>query len=69
MNKLASVVIVCSNILTLELSNYRSVTIVFSCSLVDSKKIDQDAKIPQETLNGLKSLGLFGMQIPEEYGE
>uniref|UniRef100_A0A8C6YFQ6 Complex I assembly factor ACAD9, mitochondrial n=1 Tax=Naja naja TaxID=35670 RepID=A0A8C6YFQ6_NAJNA len=35
---------------------------------VDSKKIDQDAKIPQETLNGLKSLGLFGMQIPEEYG-
>ncbi|XP_058026008.1 complex I assembly factor ACAD9, mitochondrial [Ahaetulla prasina] len=35
---------------------------------VDSKKIDQDAKIPQETLNGLKNLGLFGMQIPEEYG-
>ncbi|XP_013908287.1 PREDICTED: acyl-CoA dehydrogenase family member 9, mitochondrial-like, partial [Thamnophis sirtalis] len=35
---------------------------------VDSKKIDEDAKIPQETLNGLKSLGLFGMQIPEEYG-
>lgn len=36
---------------------------------VDSKKIDQDAKIPPETLKGLKSLGLFGMQIPEEYGE
>ncbi|XP_061474129.1 complex I assembly factor ACAD9, mitochondrial [Rhineura floridana] len=35
---------------------------------VDSKKIDQDAKIPQETLNGLKNLGLFGTQIPEEYG-
>ncbi|XP_015262920.1 PREDICTED: acyl-CoA dehydrogenase family member 9, mitochondrial [Gekko japonicus] len=35
---------------------------------VDSKKIDQDAKIPQETLNGLRNLGLFGMQIPEEYG-
>uniref|UniRef100_A0A8D0GYZ7 Complex I assembly factor ACAD9, mitochondrial n=1 Tax=Sphenodon punctatus TaxID=8508 RepID=A0A8D0GYZ7_SPHPU len=35
---------------------------------VDSKKIDQDAKIPPETLNGLKNLGLFGMQIPEEYG-
>ncbi|XP_067399884.1 complex I assembly factor ACAD9, mitochondrial [Emydura macquarii macquarii] len=35
---------------------------------VDSKKIDQDAKIPPETLKGLKSLGLFGMQIPEEYG-
>ncbi|XP_042311419.1 complex I assembly factor ACAD9, mitochondrial isoform X2 [Sceloporus undulatus] len=35
---------------------------------VDSKKIDHDAKIPQETLDGLKNLGLFGMQIPEEYG-
>ncbi|XP_060621957.2 complex I assembly factor ACAD9, mitochondrial [Anolis sagrei] len=35
---------------------------------VDSKKIDHDAKIPKETLDGLKSLGLFGMQIPEEYG-
>ncbi|NXJ23863.1 ACAD9 dehydrogenase, partial [Dicrurus megarhynchus] len=35
---------------------------------VDSKKIDQDAKIPPETLQGLKDLGLFGMQIPEEYG-
>lgn len=36
---------------------------------MDSKKVDQDAKIPQETLNELKNLGLFGMQIPEEYGE
>lgn len=35
---------------------------------VDSAKIDRDAKIPPETLNGLKELGLFGMQIPEEYG-
>ncbi|CAL8336405.1 unnamed protein product [Lota lota] len=35
---------------------------------VDSKKIDEDAKIPAETLNGLKELGLFGMQVPEEYG-
>ncbi|CAM4697732.1 unnamed protein product [Lepidochelys kempii] len=35
---------------------------------VDSTKIDQDAKIPPETLKGLKSLGLFGMQVPEEYG-
>ncbi|XP_063147884.1 complex I assembly factor ACAD9, mitochondrial isoform X1 [Candoia aspera] len=40
----------------------------FFCEEVDSKKIDQDAKIPQETFNGLKNLGLFGMQIPEEYG-
>nr|DBA18725.1 TPA: hypothetical protein GDO54_016939 [Pyxicephalus adspersus] len=35
---------------------------------VDSKAIDQNAKIPPETLKGLKELGLFGMQIPEEYG-
>ncbi|NWW10046.1 ACAD9 dehydrogenase, partial [Oreocharis arfaki] len=35
---------------------------------VDSTKIDRDAKIPPETLQGLKDLGLFGMQIPEEYG-
>ncbi|XP_010210141.1 PREDICTED: acyl-CoA dehydrogenase family member 9, mitochondrial [Tinamus guttatus] len=35
---------------------------------VDSQKIDRDGKIPPETLKGLKDLGLFGMQIPEEYG-
>ncbi|KAJ8385300.1 hypothetical protein AAFF_G00190160 [Aldrovandia affinis] len=35
---------------------------------VDSKRIDHEAKIPPETLNGLKELGLFGIQIPEEYG-
>ncbi|XP_019392512.1 PREDICTED: acyl-CoA dehydrogenase family member 9, mitochondrial [Crocodylus porosus] len=35
---------------------------------VDSKRIDQEAKIPPETLRGLKNLGLFGTQIPEEYG-
>ncbi|XP_052534448.1 complex I assembly factor ACAD9, mitochondrial [Tympanuchus pallidicinctus] len=40
----------------------------FFAEEVDSKKIDQDAKIPPETLKGLGDLGLFGMQIPEEYG-
>ncbi|XP_061743730.1 complex I assembly factor ACAD9, mitochondrial [Nerophis ophidion] len=35
---------------------------------VDSAKIDREASIPTETLNGLKELGLFGIQIPEEYG-
>ncbi|TMS18811.1 Acyl-CoA dehydrogenase family member 9, mitochondrial [Larimichthys crocea] len=35
---------------------------------VDSSKIDREAKIPPETLNGLKELGLFGIMIPEEYG-
>lgn len=36
---------------------------------VDSKKIDHEAKIPPETLDGLKELGLFGIQVPEEYGK
>lgn len=35
---------------------------------VDSKSIDQKSGIPAETLEGLKALGLFGQQIPEEYG-
>ena len=35
---------------------------------VDSKKIDVEGKIPKETMDGLKSLGLFGQQIPVEYG-
>ncbi len=38
-------------------------------TIVDSVKIDHEALIPPETLNGLKELGLFGIQIPEEYGE
>ncbi|KAG7493187.1 acyl-CoA dehydrogenase family member 9, mitochondrial [Solea senegalensis] len=35
---------------------------------VDSAKIDREAKIPEETLKGLKELGLFGLMVPEEYG-
>lgn len=35
---------------------------------VDGTKIDREAKIPPETLQGLKDLGLYGQQIPEEYG-
>ena len=38
-------------------------------STVDSTKIDQDANIPEEVMKGLKELGLFGLQIPEEYGK
>ena len=36
---------------------------------VDSGQIDKDAKIPNDVMEGLKELGLFGLQIPEEYGE
>ncbi|KAK3101158.1 hypothetical protein FSP39_001403 [Pinctada imbricata] len=35
---------------------------------LDSKNIDIEAKIPQKTLDDLKALGLFGQQIPTEYG-
>ena len=35
---------------------------------VDSNAIDRNAKIPEETLQTLKDLGLFGQQIPLEYG-
>uniref|UniRef100_K1QHQ6 Acyl-CoA dehydrogenase family member 9, mitochondrial n=1 Tax=Magallana gigas TaxID=29159 RepID=K1QHQ6_MAGGI len=35
---------------------------------LDSKTIDVNAKIPDEVLQSLKDLGLFGQQIPEEYG-
>uniref|UniRef100_A0A2K6LLW8 Acyl-CoA dehydrogenase family member 9 n=1 Tax=Rhinopithecus bieti TaxID=61621 RepID=A0A2K6LLW8_RHIBE len=40
----------------------------FFTAEVDSRKIDQEGKIPDETLEKLKSLGLFGLQVPEEYG-
>ncbi|KAF0698713.1 Aste57867_10667 [Aphanomyces stellatus] len=33
---------------------------------VDAKKIDDTKIIPEETLAGLKEMGLFGLQIPEE---
>jgi acyl-CoA dehydrogenase family protein 9 len=35
---------------------------------VDSAQIDRDRAIPADVLAGLKELGLFGMQIPAEYG-
>ncbi|XP_047599447.1 complex I assembly factor ACAD9, mitochondrial [Lutra lutra] len=35
---------------------------------VDSERIDREGRIPDETFEKLKSLGLFGMQVPEEYG-
>nr|KAG5700843.1 hypothetical protein BaRGS_024229 [Batillaria attramentaria] len=40
----------------------------FFTESVDSKAIDVNAKIPEETLQAIKELGLFGQQIPQEYG-
>ena len=36
---------------------------------VDSKAIDVNARIDEQTMQQLKDLGLFGQQIPQEYGE
>src|SRR5438105_3697629 len=40
----------------------------FASEKIDSKRIDEEAKIPKEVIEGLKQLGLFGMSIPEAYG-
>src|SRR5262245_15639881 len=40
----------------------------FFASNVDSAKIDREHKIPDHVLEGLKSLGLFGLQIPADDG-
>jgi acyl-CoA dehydrogenase family member 9 len=39
----------------------------FFAANVNSAKIDQEHKIPPDVMDGLKSLGLFGLQIPTEY--
>ena len=40
----------------------------FFAANVDSAKIDREHRIPPEVLDGLKGLGLMGLQIPTEYG-
>jgi len=36
--------------------------------VVDSQAIDREATIPDDVLQLLKDFGMFGMQIPQEYG-
>ncbi|HEY2442552.1 MAG TPA: acyl-CoA dehydrogenase family protein [Streptosporangiaceae bacterium] len=40
----------------------------FAETQIDGAVIERDAKIPDETVKGLASLGAFGMKIPPEYG-
>ena len=40
----------------------------FCESYVDSQKFDREEKFPEDVINGMKELGLFGLVIPEEYG-
>ncbi len=35
---------------------------------INSEKLDQDSKIPDEVLKGLAELGLCGLAVPEEFG-
>jgi alkylation response protein AidB-like acyl-CoA dehydrogenase len=35
---------------------------------IDGARIERDARIPDETIRGLRELGAFGMKIGEEYG-
>src|SRR5215218_8176319 len=40
----------------------------FLTQRVDRQRIEREAKIPGDVLQGLKELGALGMKIPEEYG-
>jgi alkylation response protein AidB-like acyl-CoA dehydrogenase len=40
----------------------------FLTERVDRQRIEREASIPAEVLEGLKDLGALGMKIPEEYG-
>ena len=39
----------------------------FARDMIDAPKMDKEAKMPEEVLNGLKEMGFLGMQIAEEY--
>ncbi|XP_004069113.1 acyl-CoA dehydrogenase family member 9, mitochondrial [Oryzias latipes] len=51
-----------------ELNQFVAPVEKFFSEEVDSAMIDQEARIPAETMKGLKELGLFGIMVPEEYG-
>jgi alkylation response protein AidB-like acyl-CoA dehydrogenase len=40
----------------------------FLVEKVDSRKIEREARIPEEVVQGLKDLGALGMKVPEHYG-
>eukprot|EP00795_Rhopilema_esculentum_P002207 gene2207-17809_t len=40
----------------------------FFTEKVDSTKIDQESKIPEDIMQGMREMGLFGLQIPEDFG-
>ena len=40
----------------------------FADDHIDSYKIDEEGRIPDEVMDGLKELGFMGLSVPEEYG-
>jgi acyl-CoA dehydrogenase family member 9 len=40
----------------------------FAAGEIDSRKIDEEAKLPPSVLEGMRRLGLFGLAIPEAHG-
>jgi len=43
--------------------------VIYILTTVDSADIDKKAKIPEDVMGGLRDLGLFGLLVPEKYGE
>ncbi|MFN2431716.1 MAG: acyl-CoA dehydrogenase family protein [Gemmatimonadota bacterium] len=39
----------------------------FARERIDSRRIDEEGRIPPEVLSGLAKLGVFGLQVPEEH--
>lgn len=52
----------------MSVSVFLLLTLVHFSSAVNSSEIDRTASIPPEILERVKKLGLYGMQIPQEYG-
>ncbi|GAA3759386.1 acyl-CoA dehydrogenase family protein [Salinactinospora qingdaonensis] len=38
------------------------------CATIDAQRIEDEERIPDEVVRGLKDLGALGMKIPEDYG-
>ncbi len=41
---------------------------IFLAEKVDADRIDREKEIPQEVIDGLRRMGLFGIKLPVEYG-
>ncbi|MDB4971027.1 MAG: Acyl-CoA dehydrogenase, short-chain specific [Myxococcales bacterium] len=40
----------------------------FAANEIDSRKIDEEARLPPSVIEGMRALGLFGLAIPEAHG-